>query len=319
MMNIRKMKLLFKVTFLIAVMTLSNCVNLARDDNSRRSSQQQQQQNKVKDYHYDDEHNDNSHKQNQSQKKWQNQWDDSSNSDDTSNKDNKCDHKCCPGQQGEPGPAGPQGESGPAGANGAKGDPGSPGAQGPAGAPGPAGPQGVAGPPGQQGVPGTPGLSLASCGLCQYAYFYSSDAQTITGTFPGNRINIPNASASNTSGITYDATSRSWQVLNTGAYRIDWSVRLVSANALIGLVTFNTTTNQSGTTLPGSVYGARAQLIRQGFVIANLVANDRVILAAHSDTGGIVSVAAGETDSVLGSEVTASILFEYLTQQTTPI
>jgi hypothetical protein len=193
--------------------------------------------------------------------------------------------KCC-----LPGPTGPTGQTGPHGNTGPTGFPGQTGDLGPTG---PTGPTGAAG------------------GLTQYAYFYNSSQQVIPGAFPGNRVDFPNAGNANTTGITYDTVNHQFVFANPGTYQVTWTIRLSNSGvsgALIGgyYVTANTP-------IPGGVYGSASSLDRHGSFIATFPAGESLIITVRTLTQpDTITVAAGDSESVVGTEVTAGITITQL-------
>lgn len=159
------------------------------------------------------------------------------------------------GSQGIPGPIGPQGLIGPAGFTGAT------GALGPTGPAGPTGATGSIGPAG---------------GIAEYAYIYNLNAQTVA-----IEADIPfDTNGELTSGFTHTPSSSAITVLNTGVYKVEFSVSGTEPNQFALFL--------DGSEVPGTVYGSGAGTQQNtGQAIFTITANQVLTVRNHSSASAV--------------------------------
>ncbi|EJR31672.1 BclA C-terminal domain-containing protein, partial [Bacillus cereus] len=215
-----------------------------------------------------------------------------------------------PGTGGPPGPTGPTGitgatgpsggppgPTGPTGITGATGPTGITGATGPSGGPpGPTGPTGLSGIVGATGPTGPTGLTVS--GLSHYAYVFNTAAQVVALEAPI----LFNSHGRMTSGFTHTLGTSQLMVLNSGDYKISFSVSGVEPNQF--------TLFLNGAPVTSAVYGSGAGTQpNNGQTILALAAGDIITLNNHTSAAAVtLQTLAGGTQT----NINASIVIEKL-------
>jgi hypothetical protein len=176
------------------------------------------------------------------------------------------------GAAGTPGATGLQGDTGAIGAAGDAGSQGDTGARGPDGAqgtPGAVGEAGPTGPPGETGPAGSGGIS-------EYAYIYNVAAQTApleaAYTFDSNGVL--------SSGIRHTAGSAAIELVNSGTYKVTYSVSGTEPNQMALFV--------QGAVVPGTVYGSGAGTQpNTGQALVTVAPGDLLTVRNHTSSAAV--------------------------------
>jgi hypothetical protein len=225
------------------------------------------------------------------------------------------------GRRGATGPTGATGATGSTGATGASGGPiGATGSTGATGATGPTGILGLTGPTGATGATGSTGATGPSggpigatgatgaigatgptgAGVLDYAYIYNL---TSPGIIPVESDITFDSNGPISAGFTHTPGSAAITILNTGTYKITFSVSAVGVNQFAIFV-------NGAASSPVSVYGSAASTQQNtGQAILNLTAGDVVTIRNHSSLLAVtLQLLAGGTQA----NVNASVILERL-------